>query len=120
MDEKKAAKLPALSATVLLPDANDPEATILELDELWSCVLKKIHQAWICIALCRKTRQVVAYAIGDRKLDCILCGLSILQAAGAMILEKKRDPRHLGPGGAGARLPVHMAKHSMPMPVRRT
>jgi IS1 family transposase len=26
----------------------------------------KTHQAWIWIALCRKTRQVVAYAVGDR------------------------------------------------------
>jgi insertion element IS1 protein InsB len=39
---------------------------VLELDELWSCVLKKTKQAWIWIALCRKTRQVVAYAVGDR------------------------------------------------------
>ena len=39
---------------------------MLELDELWSFVLKKANQAWIWIALCRKTRQVVAYAVGDR------------------------------------------------------
>jgi hypothetical protein len=45
-----------------MPDANDADATILELDELWSFVLKKTNQAWIWIALCRKTRQVVAYA----------------------------------------------------------
>ena len=51
---------------MLVPDADDPEATILELDERWSFVLKKTNQAWIWIALCRKTRQVVAYAIGDR------------------------------------------------------
>jgi insertion element IS1 protein InsB len=51
---------------VLTPDGNDPNATILELDELWSFVLKKANQAWIWIALCRKTRQVIAYAIGDR------------------------------------------------------
>jgi insertion element IS1 protein InsB len=38
----------------------------LELDELWSFVLKKTHQVWIWIALCRKTRQVVACVIGDR------------------------------------------------------
>ncbi len=50
----------------MVPDANDAEATVLELDELWSCVLKKTKQAWIWIALCRKTRQVVAYAVGDR------------------------------------------------------
>ena len=50
----------------MLPDADDPEATTLELDELWSFVLRKANQAWIWIALCRKTRQVVAYALGDR------------------------------------------------------
>jgi hypothetical protein len=33
---KKAEKLPVLSETVMTPDANDPEATTLELDELWS------------------------------------------------------------------------------------
>jgi IS1 family transposase len=66
MDEKKAEKLPALSETVMIPVANHPEATILELDELWSFVLKKANRVWIWIASCRKTRQVVAYAIGDR------------------------------------------------------
>jgi IS1 family transposase len=50
----------------MVPDANDAEATILELDERWSFVLKKTKQAWSWIALCRKTRQVVAYAVGDR------------------------------------------------------
>ncbi|GAC1355172.1 MAG: hypothetical protein NVSMB38_35200 [Ktedonobacteraceae bacterium] len=38
---KKAEKLPELSETVLVPDANDSEASILELDELGSFVLKK-------------------------------------------------------------------------------
>ena len=51
---------------MVAPDATDPSSTILELDELWSFVLKKTNQAWIWIALCRKTRQVVAYVIGDR------------------------------------------------------
>src|SRR6266581_8282616 len=31
-----------------------------------SFALKKAHDCWIWIALCRKTRQVVAYAVGDR------------------------------------------------------
>jgi len=39
---------------------------VLELDELWSFVLKKARKRWIWIALCRATRQVVAYVIGDR------------------------------------------------------
>jgi hypothetical protein len=43
-------------------DANDESATILELDELWSFVFKKVNQAWIWIARGLKTRQVVAYA----------------------------------------------------------
>ena len=66
MDEKKDLELPALSTTLLHPDPDDPEAHVLELDELWSFVVKKANEVWIWIALCRKTRQVVAYAIGDR------------------------------------------------------
>jgi IS1 family transposase len=64
--QKKAAKLPPLSQTLVAPDVNEPEATILELDELWSFVLKRSYKRWIWIALCRLSRQVVAYAIGDR------------------------------------------------------
>jgi IS1 family transposase len=41
----------------------------LELDELWSFIHKKTHKKWIWIALSRRTRQVVAYAIGDRSLQ---------------------------------------------------
>jgi insertion element IS1 protein InsB len=55
-----------LKTTLVAPDLHDPDATTLELDELWSFVLKKTNQAWISLALCRKTRQVVAYAVGDR------------------------------------------------------
>ena len=81
MDKKKAANLPALSETVIAPDANDADATILELDELWSFVLKKTNQAWIWIALCRKTRQVVACAVGDRsKETCRILWNSIPEA----------------------------------------
>jgi insertion element IS1 protein InsB len=63
--EKKAAKLPPLRETLVAPDTSDPNAIILELDELWSFVFKKVNKLWIWIALCRKTRQVVARAIGD-------------------------------------------------------
>jgi IS1 family transposase len=42
--------------------AND----VLELDELWSFVYTKAQKRWIWIALCRRTRQVVSYFIGDR------------------------------------------------------
>jgi insertion element IS1 protein InsB len=66
VDQKKAAELAPLNQTLIAPDGSNPASTILELDELWSFVTKKTTQAWIWIALCRQTRQVVAYAIGDR------------------------------------------------------
>jgi IS1 family transposase len=55
-----------LSETLGAPDVHDPTATTLELDELWSFVRKRAHKRWIWLALCRATRQVVAYVIGDR------------------------------------------------------
>ena len=63
---KKAKRLPELSETLLAPDAGKPETQVLELDELWSFVLKRASKCWIWVALCRHTRQVVAYFIGDR------------------------------------------------------
>ncbi len=49
-----------------MPAADEAQAASLELDELWSFVCKKSNKRWIWIALSRRTRQVVAYAIGDR------------------------------------------------------
>lgn len=63
---KKEATLPELQETLIEPDPAEPEATTLELDELWSFVLKRSNKRWIWIALCRATRQIVAYVIGDR------------------------------------------------------
>ncbi len=60
--KEEAAILPDLAETLEPPQ----EADVLELDELWSFVLKKSEKRWIWIALCRRTRQVVAYYIGDR------------------------------------------------------
>ena len=39
---------------------------ILELDELWSFVQKKLNKKWIWIAICKRTRQIVSYFIGKR------------------------------------------------------
>ena len=61
MDQKKVEELPELSETLL-----EVATPVLELDELWSFVLKKARKRWIWIALCRQTRQVVAYVVGDR------------------------------------------------------
>ena len=66
MAKKKAAELPNLSETLLAPDVFDPKSIILEADELWSFVSKKENKAWVWMVICRKTRQVIAYVIGDR------------------------------------------------------
>ncbi len=49
-----------------LAPATVDEPEVLELDELWSFVRYKKNKWWVWLALCRRTRQVVAYAIGDR------------------------------------------------------
>jgi IS1 family transposase len=59
--QKKVSGLPKLSETLVAV-----ERPVLELDELWSFVLKKAHKRWVWPALCRQTRQVVAYVVGDR------------------------------------------------------
>ncbi len=55
-------QLPPLEST-LLPFA---DAAALELDEMWSFVLRRQDKRWIWLALCRRTRQIVAFAIGAR------------------------------------------------------
>ena len=60
--KEKAASLPDLADTLAAVEADD----VLELDELWSFVLKKANKRWVWLALCRRTRQIVAYFIGDR------------------------------------------------------
>src|SRR5215213_6078537 len=63
---KKEMTLPELQETLIAPDPQEPATTMLELDELWSFVLKRSNKRWVWVALCRATRQVVAYVIGDR------------------------------------------------------
>jgi len=38
----------------------------LELDEIWTFVLVRKNKRWLWLALCRRTRQIVAFAIGCR------------------------------------------------------
>jgi len=60
-------RAPAFRET-LLPAAPDD---VLEWDEIWSFVRKKEDPRWLWTALCRRTRQIVAFAIGDRsKATC--------------------------------------------------
>ena len=39
---------------------------MLGLDELWSFVQAKAQTLWLWVALCRRTRQIVAWSLGDR------------------------------------------------------
>jgi insertion element IS1 protein InsB len=44
---------------------------VLELDEMWTFVEKKAHDHWLWIAICKRTRQIVAYHVGKRQsADC--------------------------------------------------
>lgn len=38
---------------------------VLELDEAWSFVGRRSNKRWLWTAMCRRTRQIVAFAIGD-------------------------------------------------------
>lgn len=62
---EKAASLPAFVDT-LLPAKN---GDVLELDELWSFVGAKAQSLWLWVALCRRTRQIVGWTLGDRRLQ---------------------------------------------------
>ena len=61
--KQKAEHLPPLEHTLTEREADD----VLELDELWSFVRqKKTSSGYGWIAMCRRTRQVVPYFMGDR------------------------------------------------------
>lgn len=62
MDKKKADSYPDIVETLLAAKESD----ILELDELWSFVFAKCFKRWVWVALCRRTRQIVSFFIGDR------------------------------------------------------
>ena len=65
--ERQAVQLPLLVESLLPVQAED----VLELDELWSFVGSQAHKCWLWIALCRRTRQIVGFFLGDR--DTISC-----------------------------------------------
>jgi insertion element IS1 protein InsB len=54
--------LPKLRDTLLPAEPGD----VLEYDEAWSFVLKKRNKRWLWTVMCRRTRQIIAFAIGDR------------------------------------------------------
>ena len=63
--ERYVATLPALTQTLVPVQADD----VLEMDELVTFVSEKWFKRWLWTAQCRRTRQIVAFAIGDRSQD---------------------------------------------------
>lgn len=57
--------LPPVEATVPPAQADD----VLEVDEAWSFVKKKDNKRWLWTVLLRRTRQILAYILGDHSAD---------------------------------------------------
>ena len=81
--------LPELSETLVAV-----ERPVLELDELWSFVLKKARKRRVWLALCRQTRQVVAFVIRRPRRE----DLPLAVASGSRSLPR-RAVLHGLPGG---------------------
>ncbi len=62
MVKKKVSQLRSFSKSLISAKAND----VVEYGELWSFVKSKANRVWLWIALCRRTKQVVAYHLGSR------------------------------------------------------
>ena len=58
---EEAQQLPELEQTLLPARPED----VLEVDEAWSFVGKRQEKRWLWTALCRRTRQIVAFVLGD-------------------------------------------------------
>ena len=54
------------------PRAADIEIFCLEADELWSFVAKRENKRWIWLILERRSRQIIAFHIGDRSRNSAL------------------------------------------------
>ena len=62
MASKKVQTSPSLEETLCPVQAND----VLEADEMWSFVAKKVRKRWLWTVMNRRTRQIIAFVIGDR------------------------------------------------------
>ncbi len=60
--KKKVHPLPPLKASLVPWHPGD----VLEVEALWSFVRLKTQQQWLWMVRCRRSRQGVAFALGDR------------------------------------------------------
>ncbi|HNT76248.1 MAG TPA: IS1 family transposase [Anaerolineae bacterium] len=61
----KVRRLPPLRRTLAPAQAND----VLELDEMWTFVGTKARKCWLWTVMCRRTRQILAFAMGDHTAE---------------------------------------------------
>lgn len=61
LDQKKVATLPSLRQTLPAAEADD----VLEVDEAWSFVRKRVNKRWLWTVLLRRTRHIIAFVLGD-------------------------------------------------------
>ncbi len=85
---------------------------MLELDELWSFVSRRRDKRWVWLALCRRTRQTVAFAVGDRGAETckrlwqrippgyrrLLCFTDFWEAYGKVLPEDQHQATDKGDG----------------------
>ena len=62
LDRRACGRLPPLISTLAPARPDD----VLEFDEAWSFVRKRRNKRWLWTVMCRRTRQLVAFVIGDR------------------------------------------------------
>ena len=89
-----------------LPACVDPllparKGDVPELDELWSFVRAKAQTLWRRVALCRRTRQIVAWTLGDRSEQ----GGGGPASRPARSVPPLRHPQRPVVGGVPSRLP---------------
>ena len=67
LEEQAKSGIGYLESTLLPAQPDD----VLELDEVWTFVGDKHNRVWVWLALCRRTRQIVAWWYGSRDaFDC--------------------------------------------------
>lgn len=59
--EAHVAQLPTVPQTLLPVEFGD----VLAVDEVWSFVARKVDKSWLWTVMCRRTRQIIAFVIGD-------------------------------------------------------
>lgn len=59
--KKKLSTLPSLRQTLPAAEADD----VLEVDEAWSFVRKRVNTRWLWTVLLRRTRHILAFVLGD-------------------------------------------------------